>query len=44
MITSPDGDIVEDRIISIPGTYSANAPLNRSGPWIMQLIAFRPAL
>ena len=44
MITSPDGDIVEDRLISIPGTYSANAPLNRSGPWIMQVIAFRPAL
>jgi len=43
MITSPDGDIVEDRTVTTAGTYGATAPLNQSGPWIMQLIAFRAA-
>jgi hypothetical protein len=39
MITSPNGDIVEDRIVGVAGTYSATAPLS-SGIWIMQLVAF----
>src|SRR5262249_8156286 len=40
MITSPDGDIVEDRIVSSPGSYSASAPLTGAGAWVMQLVAF----
>jgi hypothetical protein len=43
MITSPDGDIVEDRLVTATGSYNATAPLNESGPWIIQLIAFRAA-
>ena len=38
---SPDGDIVEDQIISAPGTYTAIAPLNESGAWIMGMIALQ---
>src|SRR5205814_7952204 len=40
VITSPNGDILEDRIVSVPGSYSATAPLS-SGAWIMQMVAFR---
>ena len=40
MITSPDGNIVQDRIVSTPGSYSAAAPLSGSGNWVMQLVAF----
>jgi hypothetical protein len=43
MITSPDSDIVEDRTVTVTGNYSATAPLNQSGKWIMQLVAFRAA-
>jgi chitodextrinase len=43
MITSPDGDIVEDRVVTTAGSYSATAPLSRSGPWIMQMVAFKAA-
>jgi len=41
VITVPDGDIAEDRIVSAVGSYSATAPLTSSGPWVMQMIAFR---
>ena len=40
ILTTPDGDIAEDRMISATGSYSATAPLN-SGQWIMQMVAFR---
>jgi hypothetical protein len=40
-ITSPNGNILEDRIVSGASTYSATAPLSASGQWIMQLVAFR---
>ena len=43
-ITSPDGDIVEDRIVSTAASYSASAPLTSSGPWVMQMVAFRGAV
>ncbi len=42
MITS-DGDIVEDRVVTAAGSYSASANLNSSGAWIMQMVAFRAA-
>ena len=40
VITSPDGDILEDRIVTATGSYSASAPI-AAAPWIMQLAAFR---
>ncbi|PYQ98744.1 MAG: hypothetical protein DMF97_12090 [Acidobacteria bacterium] len=43
VITPPDGDILEDRIVTAAGSYSADAPLSASGPWIMQMVAFRAA-
>ncbi len=43
VITNPDGDILEDRIVTATGSYSAAAPLSASGPWIMQMVAFRAA-
>jgi Chitobiase/beta-hexosaminidase C-terminal domain/Fibronectin type III domain len=44
VITSPDGDIAEDRIVSATGSYSATAPLSPSGQWIMQLVSFKAAI
>jgi hypothetical protein len=42
VLTSPDGDILEDEIVTTAGSYSATAQLN-GGPWIMQMVAFRAA-
>ena len=41
LLTSPDGDIAEDQMVSATGSYSATAPLSFGGSWIMQLVAFR---
>jgi hypothetical protein len=41
LLTAPDGDIAEDRMVTASGSYSATAPLSSSGPWIMQMVAFR---
>jgi hypothetical protein len=41
VITSPDGDIAEDRIVSDIGIYGASAPLGAAGPWVMQMVTFR---
>jgi chitodextrinase len=43
VITVPDGDILEDRIVTTTGSYRATAPISPSGPWIMQMVAFRAA-
>ncbi len=43
VITSPDGDMAEDRVVTTAGSYSATAPLSASGPWVMQMVAFRAA-
>jgi hypothetical protein len=40
VLTSPDGDIAEDEMVTATGNYSATAPLN-SSQWIMQMVAFR---
>ena len=40
-ITSPDGDIAEDRVVTATGSYTATAPVSPSGQWIMQLVAFK---
>jgi hypothetical protein len=38
-----DADILEDRVVTVTGSYSATAALNKVQPWIMQLVAFRAA-
>jgi hypothetical protein len=38
--TTTDGDMVEDRIVSATGSYTASAPLNSSCDWVMQLATF----
>jgi hypothetical protein len=43
LLTNPDGDIAEDQIVSATGSYSASAPLNAAGGWVMQMVAFRSA-
>ena len=43
LITSPDGDIAQDRVVTSLGSYSATAPLSSAGPWVMQMVAFRAA-
>jgi chitodextrinase len=43
ILTKPDGDIVEDQVVSAAGSYSASAPLSASAAWIMQLVAFKAA-
>ena len=40
LLTSPDGDIAEDRMVTATGSYSATAPVKPSGRWIMQMVAF----
>jgi fibronectin type 3 domain-containing protein len=40
VITNPDADILEDRVVTSVGTYNATAPMS-SGSWIMQLVAFK---
>jgi hypothetical protein len=42
VITVPDGDIAEDRIVAATGSYNATAALS-SGGWIMQMVAFKAA-
>jgi regulation of enolase protein 1 (concanavalin A-like superfamily) len=43
MITSPDGNILEDRIVTAAGSYNATASLSGSTGWVMQMVAFRGA-
>jgi len=40
LLTSPDGNIAEDRVVTVPGLYSATAPTRRCD-YVMQLVAFR---
>src|SRR5262249_51066215 len=44
IITNPDGDIEEDRVVTATGSYGATSPMNSSGDWIMQMVAFRGAV
>ena len=43
LLTSPDGNIAEDQMVTASGSYGASAPLGVAGPWIMQIVAFRAA-
>ena len=42
LLTSPDGDIAQDRMVTATGSYSVSAPVSQ-GRWIMQMVAFRTA-
>src|SRR4029077_17634866 len=42
MITVPDSDIAEDRIVTATGSYAATASTT-PGAWIMQMAAFKAA-
>jgi hypothetical protein len=41
LLSSPAGNILEDRTVSSTGSYAATAPLLPSARWIMQMVAFR---
>src|SRR5262249_17667598 len=41
LLTVPDGDILQDRVVTVTGSYNATATLNASGGWVMQMVAFR---
>jgi hypothetical protein len=41
LVTSPDSDLVEDRVVTTAGSYSANSVQSSSSWWVMQLAAFR---
>ena len=43
IITTPDADIAEDRIVTSTGAYSATAPLSGSAKWVMQVAVFKAA-
>ena len=43
VITSPDGDIAEDKVVTTAGSNSATATLTSSGPWVMQMVTFSAA-
>ncbi len=42
VVTSPDGDVIEDALSGSNGSYRATASLS-GGTWLMQLAAFKPA-
>jgi len=42
MVTTPDGDLVEDAVASVVGSYSAGAAVS-GGTWVLQLAVFAPA-
>ena len=43
ILTIPDGDVVEDKMVTTTGSYSATAPVTPTGKWIMQMVALRAA-
>ena len=43
IISTPNGDLAEDQVVTTIGSYSASATQTVSGGWLMQLAAFRMA-
>jgi hypothetical protein len=41
VITTPDGDLVEDKVVTTAGSNTATATLTAAGPWVMQIVTFR---
>src|ERR1019366_6300280 len=40
IITTPDSDLAEDKIVTTAGSNSATATLTGAGPWVMQMVTF----
>ena len=43
IITTPDEDLAEDKVVTVTGSNSATATLTASGAWIMQMVTFSAA-
>ncbi len=43
LITNPDADIAQDRIVTASGAYTATASLAGSSSWLMQVATFKAA-
>jgi hypothetical protein len=43
IVTNPDADLVEDRIVAATGSYSATSTQSPSSWWVMQMVALRAA-
>jgi chitodextrinase len=43
LVTNPDADLVEDRLVSATGSYSATSTQSPASWWVMQMAAFRTA-
>jgi hypothetical protein len=41
IISSPDGDTGEDKVVTTAGSNSATATLLWAGPWVMQMVTFK---
>jgi chitodextrinase len=41
LVTTPDGDLVEDRVVSTTASYSASSTQTPATWWVMQMAAFR---
>jgi hypothetical protein len=41
VITTPDGDIAEDKTVTTAGSNTATATLTSAGPWVMQMATFK---
>jgi hypothetical protein len=42
IITTPDADLAEDRVVTTTGSYNASSTLSTAGPWVMQMVTFKP--
>jgi hypothetical protein len=43
IVTTPDEDLAEDKVVSATGSQRATASISPSGAWVMQMVAFRAA-
>jgi len=43
LVSIPDGDLVEDQLVSTTGSYSATSTQSPASWWVMQMAAFRTA-
>jgi hypothetical protein len=41
MITVPDSDIAEDKIVMTTGSFRGTSPGRPAAPWIMHMVAFK---
>jgi hypothetical protein len=43
IITVPDGDLLEDQIVTAAGSYTWTSSVTPTGWWVMQMVAFKAA-